>query len=201
MPAPPRRRDDERLYELGRFDVLDDQTCPKESGPVRPSLGSRVFRRTREAWPTLDAYERFEQIISLVLTALIAAVIVASVVQLAIRILILLASGVIDPADHTVFQTIFGMIVTVLIALEFNHSLVGVVKRQHGIVQVRTVILIALLALVRKFMLIEIKETDPAMVLGLAVSVLALGGVYLLLRGREEEDERAATDSMPEAKR
>lgn len=168
---------------------------------MRPSLGSRVFRRTREAWPALDAYERFEQIISLVLTALIAAVIVASVVQLAIRILILLASGVIDPADHTVFQIIFGMIVTVLIALEFNHSLVGVVKRKHGIVQVRTVILIALLALVRKFMLIEIKETDPAMVLGLAISVLALGGVYLLLRGREEEGERAATDNMPEAKR
>jgi uncharacterized membrane protein (DUF373 family) len=167
-------------------------------------LNSRPFRRTREAWPTLDAYERFEQIISLVLTALIAAVIVASVVQLAIRILILLASGVIDPADHTVFQTIFGMIVTVLIALEFNHSLVGVVKRKHGIVQVRTVILIALLALVRKFMLIEINQTDPAMVLGLAVAVLALGGVYLLLRGREEQDEqneRAATNNMPEAKR
>ena len=38
---------------------------------------------------------------------------------------------------------------TVIIALEFKRSLLVVADRQHGIIQVRTVILIALLAIVR----------------------------------------------------
>ena len=39
-------------------------------------------------------------------------------------------------------------------ALEFNHSILSVLERRHGIVQVRTVVLIALSALVRKFVLV-----------------------------------------------
>jgi hypothetical protein len=34
-------------------------------------------------------------------------------------------SDVFDPTDHVVFQTVFGMIFTVIIALEFKRSLLG----------------------------------------------------------------------------
>ncbi len=47
------------------------------------------------------------------------------------------------------------MIFTVIIALEFERSLLVLAERQKGIVQVRTVILIALLAVVRKLIILD----------------------------------------------
>ena len=50
---------------------------------------------------------------------------------------------------------VFGMIFTVIIALEFERSLLVIAERDRGVVQVRTVILNALLAIVRKQMIIR----------------------------------------------
>src|SRR4051794_26041025 len=94
-----------------------------------------------------------------------------------------------DPAEHGVFQGIFGMIFTVLIAVEFNHSLVSVLERRNGVVQVRTVLLIALLAVVRKFIVLEVQDVPPLTLIGLALTTLALGGVYRLVR---DHDRRTA---------
>ena len=90
------------------------------------------------------------------------------------------------------FQAIFGMIVTVLIALEFNHTLLGVLERRQSIVQVRTVVLIALLAIARKFLILDLKEAEHTTLLGLAGAALALGGVYWLVG---DQDRREATAS------
>lgn len=152
------------------------------------------LQETRRAWRTLSAYERFEQVVALVLTVLIAAVILAAVAHLAFRIGLLLMLGLDGPVEQRVFQEVFGMIMTVLIALEFNHSLLGVLQREDNIVRVRTMILIALLALVRKFLLIDLGTTDPIMVLGLAAAVLGLGGVYLLVRGQDRRAARSVSD-------
>ena len=96
-----------------------------------------------------------------------------------------------DPADQAVFQTVFGMVMTVLIALEFKHSMLGVLERKRGLVQVRSVVLLALLALVRKFIIIDATKTEPMTLVGLALAVLALGGVYWLVR---EQDHREARE-------
>lgn len=151
------------------------------------------LRETRAAWPVLTAYERFEQVVALVLTFLISALVLVAVVHLVSRILWLILHGLIDPAEQQVFQAVFGMVMTVLIALEFNHSILGVLQRQHGIVQLRTVVLIALLALVRKFIIIDAGHAAPSTLLGLAASVLALGSVYWLLR--EQDRQAAATEA------
>jgi hypothetical protein len=87
---------------------------------------------TREHWPTLTYYERFEQVVSLVLTALVSLVIVAALAHLLMRVVLLFLFGLIDPAEQSVFQAIFGMIMTVLIALEFNHSILGVLERKQS---------------------------------------------------------------------
>ena len=52
-----------------------------------------------------------------------------------------------DPTDYSAFQAIFGMIFTVIIALEFKKSLLLVAERRESVMQVRTVLLIALLAI------------------------------------------------------
>ncbi len=149
---------------------------------------SAPFQETRRAWGALSFYGRFEQVVCLVLTALIAMVIVAAVWHLVQNILALLLLDAVDPANQAVFQTIFGMIMTVLIALEFKNSLLGVLERRHGIVQVRTVVLIALLALVRKFIIIDATKVEPVTLIGLAAAVLALGGVYWLMRDQDRRD-------------
>ncbi len=145
-----------------------------------------VFTETREAWPGLSYYERFEQVVCFILTVVIAAVAIAALVTLLIRVAALLLYGIVEPA---VFQVIFGMIVTVLITLEFNHTLLGVLERRHSIVQVRTIVLIALMAIARKFLILDLKEVEHTTLLGLAGAALALGAVYWLVREQDRRDE------------
>ena len=102
------------------------------------------FAETREHWPIMSVYERFEQIVAIVLSLVISVVIALALLQLVIRIVPLLISGAIDPLEHDVFQALFGMIMTLLIALEFKHSIVRVALRRSSIIQVKTVVPVAL---------------------------------------------------------
>lgn len=97
--------------------------------------------------------------------AVIAVVIAAALFELCLRVVLLLFNGLIDPADQKVLQALFGMMLTVLIALEFNHSITEVFEREHSIVQVRTV---ALLALVCKFIILDTSKTEPLTIIGQA---------------------------------
>jgi len=150
------------------------------------TLGS-LLKKDMASFNALSLYERFEQLVCLILTALIALVIGVAVLHLATRIFGLL--NVIDPADQATFQTVFGMIMTVLIALEFKHSVLVILKRHQNIVQARTVVLIALLAIVRKFIILDLAEIQPLMMIGLAAALLALGAVYWLIRDQDDRDE------------
>ena len=89
------------------------------------------------------------------------------------------------------FQAIFGAIFTVIIALEFKRSLLVVAERQESIVQVRTVILIALLAIVRKLIILDLASTDALQLFALAAAILALGAVY-----RQFEIKIAASNAI-----
>jgi uncharacterized membrane protein (DUF373 family) len=138
----------------------------------------------------LTFYQRFEHVVILVLTALIAVVVAFALWNLVLKILLsIFSSGGFDPSDYSVFQALFGMIFTVIIALEFKRSLLVIAERQHGVVQVRTVILIALLAIVRKLMIIDLSAADAAEVFALAAAVLALGAVYWLVRDQDRREQ------------
>ena len=169
-------------------------TQPETQDQSRSSM-SKAVEEIRHHWPDLSTYERFEYGVSLVITALIGAVIVVALVHLTARIGVLLLFGLADPLDHTAFQTIFGLILTVLIAVEFNHSLVSVLERRNGVVQVRTVLLIALLAVVRKFIVLEVQDVPPLTLIGLAFTALALGGVYWLVRDQDRREAAQRNDT------
>lgn len=147
----------------------------------------------REGWRLLSLYQRFEHVVVLVLTGLIAIIIVAAMWSLTLKILFgLVAVEGFDPTDHSVFQGVFGMVFTVIIALEFKRSLLVVAERRNAIVQVRTVILLALLAILRKFIILDLKTTDAAQIIALATSLLALGGAYWMVRDQDRRDDVAA---------
>ncbi len=147
---------------------------------------SKEASDVRAVFKALSPYQKFEQICVLILTGLIAAVIVFALWYLALDVVLGIYRNTFDPTKHVVFQTVFGMIFTVIIALEFKRSLVGLAERRDSIIQVRAVILIALLAVVRKLIILDISHTEALTLFALAAAVLALGCVYWLVRDRHE---------------
>jgi uncharacterized membrane protein (DUF373 family) len=143
----------------------------------------------RSKWKTLSLYERFEQTVVSLLTLVIAIIIALAAWQLLLHTIRLVESHVVDPADSQVFQGLFGMVLTVLIALEFKHTLLVVKHHRRAIVQVRAVVLIALLALVRRFIILDLYQTSPSVVAALAGSALALGVVFWLVGNYASPEE------------
>jgi len=137
-------------------------------------------------WPVMSYYQRFESAVAVALTFVIGFIILVALYRLASTVFVGMLSGILDPLDQKVFQNVFGEIMTLLIALEFNHTLQYVVKREQSIIQTKVVLLIALLAIARKFVILDLHEVGPAEMLGLAAVALALGITYWLVRERDE---------------
>ncbi|WP_263377441.1 phosphate-starvation-inducible PsiE family protein [Granulicella paludicola] len=144
----------------------------------------------QKRWGTFSIYEKFEHLIISLLTVVIAAIVGVATWQLILHTFDLVRSRLLDPRDAQVFQAIFGMVLTVLIAMEFKHSLLIVLHQQRDIVQIRSVVLIALLALVRKFIILDIYQTQPAVVFALAASALSLGIVFWLVRNQDDDESQ-----------
>ena len=144
----------------------------------------------RQRWRRLTVYLKFEHAVVLVLTILLSVIIVSAIWKLAIKVLYsLVLSDTFDLTDLAAFQSVFGMIFTVIIALEFKRTLVLVTERTESVVQVRAVILIALLAIVRKLIILDISPGDAPQLLALAVATLSLGGVYWLVRDQDRREQ------------
>jgi uncharacterized membrane protein (DUF373 family) len=154
------------------------------------------FATARAGWKLLTLYQRFEHTVILILTGLIAIVVALAVWNLILKIVAsIVFSGGFDPTDYSIFQSLFGMIFTVIIALEFKRSLLVLADRQHSVVQVRTVILIALLAIVRKLMILDLAATDAPQLFALAAAIVALGAVHWLVREQDRREHKNGVTS------
>ena len=141
-----------------------------------------------DRWKVLTFYQRFEQLVTLALSALLIVVILAAMWNLFLRVMVgLVIEGALDPTDHTVFQAVFGAIFTVIIGLEFKRSIVVSVETHDTVFHVRTVVLVALLAMLRKFIILDLDKTDAATIAALAFATLALGGIYWIIRRQDRE--------------
>jgi uncharacterized membrane protein (DUF373 family) len=147
------------------------------------------LKQLTDTWALLSYYQRFEGLVALILTFLIGLIIVIALFRLTMGVITNLVFNALDPLDHEVFQTVFGEIMTLLIALEFNHTLQYMVARQQSVVQTSVLLLIALLALARKFILLDLHVVSPAHLLALSGATLALGLTYWLIRSRREMSE------------
>ena len=147
--------------------------------------GHKALDEMRSQWRLMTVYERFEQVVAITLSGVIAVVIVISLIQLIRLVFTMLVMDALNPLDHQVFQLVFGATMTLMIAMEFKHSIVKVALRKESIIQVKTVILIAILALARKLIILE-PDIAPAKVAVLAGTVLALGLTYWLMRERDD---------------
>lgn len=130
--------------------------------------------------PAIRVYVQFERLVGLALTGCVSVVILFAIGHLVHGLVVEIWAGM-STFDYRIFQRLFEMILTVLIALEFNHSLAEVVKGKGSLVQVKTVVLIGILVVVRKFVLIDLESTASTMLLALGAAILALGIVYWLV--------------------
>jgi uncharacterized membrane protein (DUF373 family) len=161
-----------------------DHSSERLQGQLKVRISAPLHKLVR-SFSGLSLYERFEHSVVLVLTLLIIGVVGSATWHLMQVVGLLIVTNEVHPANQAVFQTVFGMIFTVIIALEFKHSLLIVLARQESIVRVRSIILIAMLAMVRKFIILDLGETASNELFALSAAILALGIVYWLVR---EED-------------
>ena len=152
------------------------------------------LKTLKQEWNDLTSYQRFEQVISRIVMAFIAAVIVYSVVLVAYELAIDFTLGH-QFLEHEVLQDVFGSILTVLILLEFNHSIAVSLKQKTGIIQARIVVLIAILVIARKIILLDFKTASIEALAGHAGVALALGALYWLITvsNRHSAATRATT--------
>ncbi len=142
-------------------------------------------------WLKFAVYESFEQIalgsILFILSVITVFATLATVVQLI---------GDFKLGDffleRSAFHEAFGSILTVLILLEFNHSIYVALKRKSGVIQVRAVILIAVLVIARKLMLLDLAVTSLQTLLGFGGLLLVLGTLYWLITNADRVPEMSA---------
>ncbi|PLY02843.1 MAG: hypothetical protein C0622_05160 [Desulfuromonas sp.] len=134
-------------------------------------------------------YHMFEALVVASLTLMVAVTVVLTLVNAAYELFHIISGGLFN-FDHELFVTVFGSFMTVLIALEFNHTVLPEISSGTPIVKVRAVILVALLALARKLVLVDYHQDHYTSLIGLAVLVMAATAAYWVVRRVDDEDEK-----------
>lgn len=148
--------------------------------PERPIS---MIEGLRAIWRSLSFYERFEQIVSRVVMLLISAVIVYSLV---LTVISLFKQVTFEPEflDRDALKDVFGMILTILILIEFNHSIAMALTKKSGVLQARHVVLIAILVIARKVILLDFATASFDSLIGIAGIAVGIGILYWLITAR-----------------
>lgn len=145
-----------------------------------------IFGGIRSRWPLLSVYERFEQTVALILTFFMILVIIAALWSLGVEVFALITHGISSGFTRRTFPVVFGSVMSLLIAMEFNHTIFHTAMHRGQIVRVKTVVLIAILAVSRVFVVLEAEPASANRIFAYALSVLFLGAVYYLMDLRNE---------------
>jgi len=159
--------------------LIAGRCCACEWLSAKRSSMLRLADLKRE-WHHLSLYERFEQVVTRILMLFISVVIVDSLVLVAIELFNDFQLGMAF-AERELLQDIFGSVLTILILLEFNHSIALALTKKSGVIQARVVVLIAVLVVARKIILLDFKTVPLESMLGIGGMALALGVLYWLL--------------------
>src|SRR5215467_7527034 len=132
-----------------------------------------MFRDLKHSWEQLKPYEWFEQAVSIILLFVISLIIIYTLIISIIDFSDYIRMGK-EVLEVEVLKDTFGSLMTVLILLEFNHSIALSMRQHSGVIQARVVVLIAILVLARKLILFDYKSADLNTLIiygGLAVSL------------------------------
>ncbi len=135
----------------------------------------------KREWNKLSLYERFQHVTIRIIILFVSLLIIYALVLAAVQIFndFQLGFGI---SEKVFMQDIFGSILTILILLEFNHSIVLALMNKSSVIQAKAVVLIGILVVVRKIILIDFSSATLESLLGFAAMALSLGLLYWLLR-------------------
>jgi uncharacterized membrane protein (DUF373 family) len=169
-----------KLAPAGEGENMSDHASASRGNPFAREA-ARLIKICRESSP----YESFEHVITLVLIALIMVIAAVATWSLVREVWEWVSSDQIGDGNWSGLQKVFGNIFTIIIALEFKTSLrINSLERKEA-VRGRTIMLIALVAVARKFILLDLHEVAPLELCALAAAALALGVVFWLFRDQE----------------
>ena len=103
--------------------------------------------------------------------------------------------------DKAALQDTIGLILIILILLEFNHSVLVSLTEHSGATQVRMLVRITILVVARKLMLIDFSAIQAQTLLGFGGLLLALGGLYWMISDGDRRQQRPLQAGEPEAKK
>jgi uncharacterized membrane protein (DUF373 family) len=158
------------------------------------TMGLAAF--TTAKWPKLATYAQFERIALGSVLLMLGIIIVYGVVTVAIQLVTDLTLGEYF-MDKAALQDTFGRILTIVILLEFNHSIYVALTQRSGAIQARIVVLIAILVVARKLMLRDFEALDYQTLLGFGGILLSLGGLYWLISDGDRRRAQATAHAAP----
>ena len=144
----------------------------------------RRFKRYLR-WRSSDAgfstgIDQFESLIAKLLSIAMLIVIMMIVVNL----VLFLMAELLTPSPKGFFVTtlrdIFGLFLSVLIALEILENITAYLKKH--VVQVELVIVTSLIAVARKIIILDLDKISGLGLIGLAIAILALSVSYWIVR-------------------
>jgi len=150
---------------------------------------AKGIQKLKQLWPEMSLFERFEYVVMLFVSFILAIIIMAALARLVENVYQLLLAQITDNTEFKAFQATFGMLLTLLIAFEFRNSVNAVLEGKGLLIQVKIVVLIAIIALARKFLVLDPKEYDAGIMLAYAAIALSLGIIYWLLSRPQSEDK------------
>lgn len=127
----------------------------------------------------IHAVKKWMSFIVLILMTIIVAV---SIIELGI----LLYVDIFDPTDDVIFLEIdelfriFGFFFIILIGFELIETVEMYFK--DNIIHAEVVLLVAVIAVSRKVILLDLDKYEPVAIIGLGIVIIALGGCYALIK-------------------
>jgi uncharacterized membrane protein (DUF373 family) len=139
----------------------------------------------------LNAYDRVKSVIIKTMMVLMMLTVIFSVLDLAY----ILYKDLISPPtlllDVDEMKEIFGLFLLVLIGLELVESMKTYLSEHVIHAEVEIILLIAMIAVARKVIIMDIDQTSFQTLLGIAAIIIGLaGGYFLLKRTKREQTSR-----------
>lgn len=132
----------------------------------------------------LKLYRKFEKIIAVAVSVILAIIILFAFVRIAIDVFNSIAVNIDQPSEilYEDYQSVFGKVMTLLISLEFMSSVINIIKSHNIKRLLEDVVLIAALAIARKLIVYDYEHHEAMSIIGLGVMFLCLGIFYFFLR-------------------
>lgn len=138
-------------------------------------------------WQTFANYGFFERIALGSVLIILSAITVYAIVTVIVKLLsdFMLGEAFLEKAA---LQDTFGLILTILIVLEFNHSIYIALTKRSGAIQVRAIVQITVMVIARKLMLQDFGATSFQTLLGFGGLLIALGVLYWLFMNADRQN-------------